>query len=74
MVNDDRFVPIPNPHRREIGVNLLAEILKASRSLSGGLVFSVREKYNRIYSLMSFFLEQGAAFSTGFFRAIAWRS
>ncbi|HPH48969.1 MAG TPA: type II toxin-antitoxin system HicA family toxin [Methanothrix sp.] len=28
MVNGDRFVPIPNPHRREIGVNLLAEILK----------------------------------------------
>jgi hypothetical protein len=28
MVRGDLFVPIPNPHRREIGVNLLVEILK----------------------------------------------
>lgn len=31
MVRGDQFVPIPNPHRREIGVNLLIEILKEAQ-------------------------------------------
>lgn len=28
MVRGDNFVPIPNDHRREIGANLIAEILR----------------------------------------------
>ena len=31
MVRGDNFVRIPNPHRREIGVNLLSEILREGR-------------------------------------------
>jgi predicted RNA binding protein YcfA (HicA-like mRNA interferase family) len=28
MVRGDNFVRIPNPHKREIGVNLISEILR----------------------------------------------
>ena len=31
MVRGDSFVRIPNPHKREIGVNLLSEILREGR-------------------------------------------